>query len=176
MLKRTFLILFIPLALLNAQDFENIEQVGRIFNFWTCALGAEIDGHYAYVATGYSGISILDASDLENPVEAGFCDTPGFAEDIAVEGGFAYVADCYEGVRVMDVSNPLEPFEVGYCEVPGSALGIAASGTHVFMAVNDCGLYIVPDRKPHLSNIYYANILIQTVRNRFQHLKTDFLT
>ena len=42
----------------NAQDHENVEQVGRIYNFWDSAQDVVVVGELAYVATRRSGLQI----------------------------------------------------------------------------------------------------------------------
>ncbi|MBN1920441.1 MAG: hypothetical protein JW892_04305, partial [Anaerolineae bacterium] len=73
------------------------------------------------------------------PVGAGFYDTPGSAEDVAVSGGYAYVADQISGLRVVNVSNPAAPVEVGFCDTLRYAYGVAVSGDYAYVAIGDGG-------------------------------------
>ena len=41
---------------LFAQDDENVEQVGRIYNQWSSAIDVVVVGNLAYVAAGHSGL------------------------------------------------------------------------------------------------------------------------
>ena len=52
---------------LFAQDAENVEQVGRIYNQWSYIFDVVVVGDLAYVAAGGSGLQIVDVSDPENP-------------------------------------------------------------------------------------------------------------
>ena len=59
---------------LFAQDRENVEQVARIYNQWDYAEDVVVVGDLAYVATGSSGLSIVNVSDPENPELIGYWD------------------------------------------------------------------------------------------------------
>jgi len=149
----TIIIIIICLILtagaeLFAQDAENVELVGSIYHNWGAACAVAVSGDLAYVATGGSGLAIVDISDPENPVEIGYCDTPGYAWGVAVSGDLAFVADEEAGLRVVDVSNPEEPEEVGYYDTPGRAYGVAVSGDLAFVADYDAGLRVLDVSNP----------------------------
>ena len=73
-------IAFLVSADLFAQDHENVEQVGRIYNHWDSAEDVFVVGNLAYVAAGRSGLQIVDVSDPENPEVIGYWDdNPGSA-------------------------------------------------------------------------------------------------
>ena len=69
--------------------------------------GIAVEGSFAYVASGKSGLSVADISDENAPRLSGSFDTPGEARDVAVSGNFAFVADASAGLQVLDV--PLSP-------------------------------------------------------------------
>jgi hypothetical protein len=64
----------------------------------------------------------------------GSCDTPGWAQEVAVAGNYAYVADWEGGLRVVNISNPASPFEVGFCDTPENAYTVAVSGNYAYVA------------------------------------------
>jgi len=115
------------IADLFAQDHENVEQVGRIYNQWDAARDVVVVGNLAYVATGWSGLQIVNITDPENPEIVGYWDYINEASDVAVSGDYAYVADGESGLRVISVSDPEHPEEVGYYDTPGYAYGVALS-------------------------------------------------
>ena len=116
----TSLLILLTANCLIAQNHQNVEQVGRIYNQWGDAYDVVIEGDYDYVATYYSGLQIVDISDPENPEVVGYWDdNPGFAYGVFVAGDFAYVADGPSGLRVIDVSDPENPDEVGFYDTPG---------------------------------------------------------
>ncbi len=143
------IILILAFAIQNfAQDHENVEQEGKIYSYWDVARDVTVEGDLAYVATGRTGLCILDVSDPVNPREIGTCDTPGWAYDVAVSGSLAFVADRHEGLMVVDVTVPQSPCEVGSCNTPGRAYGVAVSGGLAFVADFDGGLRVIDVSNP----------------------------
>src|SRR5262245_48158291 len=90
-------------SLLAAPAAPHLRPLGR--GEWAAptnseAFAVQVLGNKAYVALGDSGMAVLEVSDPERPVRLGGCDTPGFAEGIAVAGNYAYVADWDQGLQV----------------------------------------------------------------------------
>ncbi|MHA1534210.1 MAG: hypothetical protein ACTSP8_05710 [Promethearchaeota archaeon] len=54
-------------------------------------MGVYLNGDYAYVADGNSGLAVIDISDPTNPGTPVYEDTTGYAMGIYVSGGYAYV-------------------------------------------------------------------------------------
>jgi hypothetical protein len=82
------------------------------------------------------------------PVEVGYYDTPGSAQDVAVAGDYAYVANQATGLRIIDVSNPRTPAEVGFFDTGGTAYGVDISGTYAYVADGDSGLRVIDVSNP----------------------------
>ncbi len=61
----------------RAQDSLNVTQVSQLYAYWDQAFAVTTSGDYAYVASGYTGLRILDISNPAAPVELGFCETAG---------------------------------------------------------------------------------------------------
>jgi hypothetical protein len=60
-------------------------------------------------------LRVINAANVNNPVEVGDWDTPGYAYDVAVAGDVAYVADGEDGgLRIINVSIASTPAELGY--------------------------------------------------------------
>ncbi len=115
----------------NAQDHENVELVGRIYNQWDAAYDVIVVENLAYVAAKRSGLQIVDVSDPEHPDIIGYWDdNPGSARGVAVSGDYAYVADDSSGLRVVSVADPEHPEEVGYYDTDGLACGVKVSGDY----------------------------------------------
>ena len=82
------------------------------------------------------------AQDSLNVMMLGLCDTPGFANDVAVWGNYAYIADDTEGLRVMDISDPTHPLESGFFDTPDCAGGVAVNGNYAYVADWSSGLRV----------------------------------
>ena len=63
--------------------------------------GITLVGSYVLIADGFSGLSIVDISNLTNPTGARLYDTPGYANDVAVSGAYVYVADVKGGLIIL---------------------------------------------------------------------------
>ncbi|MDP8240369.1 MAG: T9SS type A sorting domain-containing protein [Candidatus Hatepunaea meridiana] len=145
-------------AELYSQDAENVEQVGRLYNQWDCANGVVIVGDLAYIATGISGLQILNISDPENPEIIGYWDdNPGIANSVTVSGDYAYVAyspiwisgdPVGGGLRVVDITDPENPEEVGFYDTPVDAIGVTVSGDYAYVADYENGLRVVDITDP----------------------------
>lgn len=116
-------------------------------------LGVVVDGTYAYVANGDSGLRVVDISDPASPVIVGSVETPGDAANVAVAGTLAYVADAESGLQVVDISNPTSPVIVGGVDTPGVATEVAVSGSHAVVADWNSGVQIVDISNPASPNI-----------------------
>ena len=86
------IILCILVSSLQAQESENIEQLGRIYNQWWNVNSIQVQESYAYLASSLAGLQILDISDLQNPVCMGYLDSVfRDASDIFIEGNYAFM-------------------------------------------------------------------------------------
>ena len=128
-----------------SQDRQDIEQVGRIYNHWSGAYDVAIQGDYAYVTAGYSGLQIVDISDPVRPVVVGwYDDNPYLVQSVFVSGDYAYVTDPGEfgfntdtwgGLLIIDISDPTDPREVGCCsDGESSAYDVFVSGDYAYIA------------------------------------------
>lgn len=91
-----------------------------------------------------SGVTIIDISTPETPVEVGrYCDpSREGASDVAVANNYMYVAAGDRGVRVLDISDPTVPTEVGFYDTPGDARSVAVAGNYVYVADGE-GVFIL---------------------------------
>ena len=100
------------------------------------ASSVAIEGRYAYVADGRSGLRIVDVSNPANPVETGFFDTSGSASSVAVKSQYAYITtDLPWGVSIVDVSDPGRTTQVGFYKSPfGVVSRVALAGNCAYIA------------------------------------------
>ena len=120
MLSQKFVFLFVAVLVMAlpftsiAQDRSGVELVRDYHTYMAYSYYAEVQGDYAYLATGETGLEILDVSDPENPQWVGQCDTPGSARYVQVVDDIAYIADNEGGLRIVDVSDPRHPHEISF--------------------------------------------------------------
>jgi len=117
-----------------------------------------IDGAFAYVADGKSGLQIINIDPTDGSQIIGTVDTPGMAKGVAVEGDKAYVADGAYGLQVIDVSEPsisqtiatIKLFSIFFSQVLSSA-------NSLIYTANGGGLKIIDISdpvQPQISNVF----------------------
>ncbi|MDI6767729.1 MAG: T9SS type A sorting domain-containing protein [Bacteroidota bacterium] len=89
--------------IINVANIDSMHEVGK---FYTGGRPNDIaiQGHYAYVATGRPGLTILDLSNPIAPVRVGVLDFGATSYSIAVKNSFAYIGA--DGFWTVDISNP----------------------------------------------------------------------
>ncbi|MBI2877784.1 MAG: choice-of-anchor D domain-containing protein [Candidatus Tectomicrobia bacterium] len=105
-------------------------------------------GSRAYVASGRSGLKVVDISNPKAPLEMGQVDTRGFAMGVHVSGPYAYVADGSGGLRVIDISTPTAPREVGNYPSRGETAGIFVQDRYAYVADGWGGLAVLDISRP----------------------------
>ena len=119
----------------SADDDVGILQVGQCFDYWDKVDAVAIQGDYAYVGSGISGLRVLDISDPVNPVQVGKCETAHQITGIVVQDDYAYaISFNYRGFFVLDVSDPTDPYEVTFLRTEGFARGIEVCDDYLYIA------------------------------------------
>lgn len=107
--------------------------------------GVAVDGSYAYVAAGLTGLWVVDVSQLSAPRIAGHLDTAGSANAVKVSGGYAYIADGPNGLVVADVHDPAHPALAGRVAASAPPVGLAVAGGRAYLAEGNSGLLEIAD-------------------------------
>src|SRR6185295_11502911 len=76
------------------------------------AIDLAVDGGYAYVADGSSGLQVIDLANPLAPVRVASLDTPGTANGIDVAGSLAVLTDLDHDTQVIDVSVASAPLRL----------------------------------------------------------------
>jgi hypothetical protein len=101
-----------------------------------------VQGNYAYVADGYSGVQILNISNLTSPTHVGDYYSSDNVQDVDISGDYAYVANSYSGIQILNISNANNPTLVGSYDTPDNANGIAVVNNYVYVADGSSGVLI----------------------------------
>ncbi len=112
------------------------------------AYEVSVQGGFAYIADGASGLQIIDVSTSSNPTLVGTYNTPEDARGVTVVGNLAYVADGGSGLQILDISNPISPFFVGSYDTSGFAYAVAVLTNLAYIADGDSGLQIIDVSNP----------------------------
>ena len=109
-----------------------------------------VDGNYAYVADGASGLAILDAFAATGVV--GTASTAGYAWGVDYADGYAYLASGDVGLEVYDVSTPASPVRVATLGpaqgLAGSAHSVVIGGQFAYVSAGGRGVTVVDIRDP----------------------------
>ena len=133
-----------------AADSLNVRRVGGIDTPGE-AYGVAVQGDYAYVADGDSGLRVISVADPTQPADIGRLNTPGRLYGVIVLGSKLYAAADTAGLRVISVADPAQPAEVGYLSPPGRVYGIAIGGAsfeYVYAAADTAGLRVISVADP----------------------------
>jgi len=118
------------------------------------ANNVDVNGDFAYVAAGATGLQVVNVSNPGSPFIAGSFDTPGNANDIKVVGTVAYIADGSSGLQALDVIDPTNPVFLGSVNTPGEAQDVVIDGQRAYVADGIAGLQIID-----ISNLSNLTIL-----------------
>jgi hypothetical protein len=105
------------------------------------ARGLWVDGSYAYVADGSSGLRIVDISSVpsndsevvEYPVVGSFTENADFSYSVLLDGATLYLACCGTGLIRLDVSDPASPAFTDSIDPPLFADDVCVSGDYTYM-------------------------------------------
>jgi len=111
------------------------------------ALGIAVSDDRAYIASGSSGLQVVDVSTPMEPVEVGLAPTSGASTAVVVSKTRAYTGDCtYRRFtvpappctfRVIDIRPGIEPMELGVLELPEVPVEIGVYQNHAVVLSND---------------------------------------
>jgi hypothetical protein len=107
------------------------------------ANNVDVTGDFAFVASGATGIQVVNVTNRSNPSIVEAFDTPGNANDVKVFGNALLIADGSAGLRILDVTNPLMPAALGSVDTPGDAQDVSFRGNLAFVADGAGGLQII---------------------------------
>jgi hypothetical protein len=152
-----------PCAITVTNGPHTATSTGTVTSFTPRSLGSlaipgyannvDVNGNFAYVAAGSTGLQVVDVSNPALPLIVGSLDTPGNANDVRVAGNLAYVADGASGLRIISVANPAAPVHVGALDTTGEANDVVVVGNRVFVADGASGLQIIDATNPALPTL-----------------------
>ncbi len=118
------------------------------------AMGLCTDGDYVYIATGSSGLTIVNISDIYNPQVVGEVPLPGgIALSVDVKDNTAYVATDRAGLFVINITNRNDPSILREVNTLGRTKDVQVAGNYAFIADADYGLRAVDISVPDSAHI-----------------------
>lgn len=106
------------------------------------AIGIAIEGTYAYVSDGASGLRVIDISDPDAPVVVFTVDVPVAGSPVVLDG-YLYVGGGDAGLIIMDVASPAMPAIVRTVDTPGNADHVAVAGGFAYVSDLHSGLQVI---------------------------------
>jgi len=107
-----------------------------------------VEGSFAFVAAGATGVQVVDASNPSAPAIVASLDSAGNANDLTVVDGTLYLADGEAGIAVVDVTDPFHPVLLGTIDTPGTATDVTAAGGLLYVADGGAGMAVVDVSSP----------------------------
>jgi hypothetical protein len=107
----------------------------------------DVNGNFAYIAAGSSGLVIVDVSNRTNPTITKTLSLPGNANGVKLAGNLAIVAAGASGIHAVDITNPAAPVLKGTLSTAGTALDVTVSGSTAYVA-NTTGLFLANISNP----------------------------
>ncbi len=107
------------------------------------ANSVDVNGNFAYVAAGSTGLQVVDVTDRVNPRIVTALATPGNANNIKVVGNTVYLADGSSGLQIIDATNPLAPALLGGVNTPGIAWDVVVAAGIAYVASDTSGLTLI---------------------------------
>ena len=116
------------------------------------ANNVDVAGDYAYIASGNSGLHIVNVNNRKLPKIVSSLDTDGYSYDVRVRGNLVYLADGEAGLKIIDVSNPLSPKLLSTLDTSGTTQDIQLHDNFAYLANGSAGIDVIDISKstePH---------------------------
>ncbi|MCB2213522.1 T9SS type A sorting domain-containing protein [bacterium] len=124
-------VLLLPLSPTLAQDSLNVTRVNTL-SYWATWLDMDVQGQYAFLASAYAGVRVVDCSTPTDPQEvAAWPDC--YATSLTLSGQHLYVIDNSERLAVLDVSDPLHLSLAGEFTTTGIVAQVLVYGNYVYL-------------------------------------------
>lgn len=118
-MKRMILVCMTLCLLAGLATAAQFNHLSSSLETWQTSLDIAIEGNLAYIATGYSGLRIVDIDPPNQPAEIGAFPTKDWTRSVAVLGSYCYLVNPLNGVQIVDVTNPSSPEDLGTIQVSG---------------------------------------------------------
>ena len=106
----------------------------------------KLNGNYAYLAAGDSGMVIVDLRNLLDPQVIARVNNVGFVHDIDVSGNTVYIARGQAGILSVDVTDPYHPLvKEGMDAFEGNYLESVVASNYSAIAAGKGVVQITPD-------------------------------
>jgi len=128
----------LPMRDLKAEENYGFEPVSSLYSVWHGYYSSVARGDLLYVATGYSGMQIIDFSDPDNVRVIGVCGGNEI-RSLALKGNYIFATDeRIPRILTIDVSDPTNPNIVAQIECDAYSLYTSNTlDTILFASINE---------------------------------------
>lgn len=102
-----------------------------------------VEGKYAYLTGGSSGVTIVDISKIRNPERISMIQSLDYSHSLDIQGFRLYLADGGAGVRIFDIRNRENPIQIGFIQNSFAAIDIDVCGDYCYIARGAGGVEII---------------------------------
>jgi hypothetical protein len=117
---------------------------------------------YLFIASGATGLRILDIYDPTSPVLAGVIELSGSPKGIALGEGtndYAYIASGSAGLRVISTADPYLLQEIGVCTDPNQANDVRVRSTVAYVADGWNGIKAINIINPYDPTLFWEEAI-----------------
>jgi photosystem II stability/assembly factor-like uncharacterized protein len=136
------------LVVLDVSDPTAPSELGRSVTLPDFIRDVVVSQGYAYLATGWGGLVVIDVSDPNRPLVVSQFQANAPMSGLALNEATAYLAAGEEGLLVVELSDPSAPSLVGALDTPGSATAVTVSESTVYLADGAGGAWVVDVTDP----------------------------
>lgn len=138
------------LRIIDVSDPTNITLVGTYNRSETpYSIGLAIANGYAYVASQYEGLVVIDVTNPASPQYVRTVLLPGGTAELAISGNRLYTAQWNGPNVILDITDPSDPIVIGNCPYTFS-YEVASAGSNLLVA-NDYSLDICDVSNPQVA-------------------------
>ena len=102
----------------------------------------EVQGDFAFVASGNAGLHVVDVSDRRQPKIIATLDTPGTAVDVRILGDVLYLADGDNGLVLIDIKDKNKPKIINTLDTKGFLRDLFVTSKRLYGADAAGGLLV----------------------------------
>ncbi len=99
-----------------------------------------LKGNRLYLVNIWSGLQVLDVTDVKTPKEIGTYTAEGRGYNVVVDDHYAYLSQKNDGVLILDVTNPAQIKKVGRVRTEGDAYWVEAAYPYLYVAEESRGI------------------------------------
>ena len=136
------------LVVFDVTDPRAPVQVAEVKELGDSVQDIQVIGDLAFIATGTTGLHIIDVSNPAQPVKISSSKTPGMVTGVYVADGYAFLTAGGAGLLILDISDPANPAAVALSRTHAWDTNVFVSDGYAYVASGEEGVRIVDIADP----------------------------